>query len=273
VSAFVSTDWLSRHLGDPSVRVVEASIKRADYESAHIPGAVWFDHFADLLRNGDESSGDVITAEQFAALMSRNGIAPTDTVVAYGDRHNSYPMRLFWTLDYYQHPGAFYVLEGGRERWMAEGRPTRSGDEAIEPTSYPVPAAKNTENRASWVQVRDAIARDEAVILDVRSADEYTGSIARAKHGGHIPGAVHVEWTDATAGDNVLLSVVELRKLYESRGVTPDKEVIAHCQLGIRAAHTWFVLKHVLGYPNAKNYDGSWQEWGNRDDLPIERDQ
>jgi thiosulfate/3-mercaptopyruvate sulfurtransferase len=111
------------------------------------------------------------------------------------------------------------------------------------------------------------------VILDVRSTDEYTGANPRAKHGGHIPGAVHTEWTDATAGDNVLLSESELREMYASRGVTPDKEVIAHCQLGIRAAHTWFVLKHVLGYPNVRNYDGSWQEWGNRDDLPIERGQ
>ena len=107
-------------------------------------------------------------------------------------------------------------------------------------------------------------------MLAGRAQDEYDGTNVRAKRGGHIPGAVHVEWTDATAGDNVLRNADELRAMYEAAGVTPDREIIAHCQVGIRAVHTWFVLKHVLGYPNVKNYDGSWQEWGNRDDLPIE---
>jgi thiosulfate/3-mercaptopyruvate sulfurtransferase len=118
--------------------------------------------------------------------------------------------------------------------------------------------------------VRDAIDDDGAVVLDVRSEDEYTGRNVRAKRGGHVPGAAHVEWTDATAGDNVLKPLEELRAMYEAQGVTPDKDVIAHCQLGVRASHTWFVLKHVLGYPNVRNYDGSWAEWGNRDDSPIE---
>ena len=118
--------------------------------------------------------------------------------------------------------------------------------------------------------MRDAIGTPDKVVLDVRSREEYDGRSVRAARGGHIPGAVHVEWTDATAGENVLRGVEELRAMYESRGVTPDKEIIAHCQLGIRAVHTWFVLKHVLAYPHVKSYDGSWQEWGNRDDLPVD---
>jgi thiosulfate/3-mercaptopyruvate sulfurtransferase len=269
MSAFVSTGWLGDRLDDRTVKVVEASIKHEDYEKAHVPGAVWVDHFADLLRNADESSGDVISPEQFAALMSRLGIAPDDTVVCYGDRHSSYAIRMFWTLDFYRHPANFHVLEGGRERWLAEGRPTSAGEEKPESTIYPLPSRDDTSNRATWGEVRAAIDAPNAVILDVRSRDEYTGANVRAKRGGHIPGAVHIEWTDATAGDNILLEDGRLRELFAAQGVTPDKSVIAHCQLGIRAAHTWFVLKHVLGYPNVKNYDGSWQEWGNRDDSPI----
>lgn len=271
VSAFVDGEWLQAHLHDPNLRIIEASIDKASYDAAHIPGAVWVDHFADLLKNGDDTDGEVISPAQFEALMSRLGIAPDTTVVAYGDRHNSYPTRLFWTLDYYQHRGEFYVLEGGRERWLADGRPVTSDVVAPPTTQYPEPPTLTNESRATWQEVQAAINNPEKVVLDVRSPGEHDGSIVRAKHGGHIPGAVNIEWTEAAAGDNLLKSEEELRALFEAQGVTPDKEIIAHCQLGVRASHTWFVLKHVLGYPNVKNYDGSWAEWGNRDDLPIEK--
>lgn len=270
MSAYVSTAWLEQRLDDPNVRIVEASIAKESYDGAHIPGAVWVDFHRDLLLNGDESSGYVLTPEQYARLMSRLGIAPDSTVVWYGDRHSSYAMRGFWMMDRYGHSGGVHVLEGGRERWRAEKRPLTRDVTPVAPVSYPVPQASSDENRATWQQVRDAIGAPDKVVLDVRSDEEYDGRSVRAKHGGHIPGAAHVEWTDATSGDNVLKPAEELRALYASRGVTPDKEIIAHCQLGIRAVHTWFVLKHVLGYPHVKNYDGSWQEWGNRDDLPIE---
>lgn len=270
MSAYVDPEWLQAHLDDPNVRVIEASVDKGSYDAAHIPGAAWVDHFAHLLRNGDESSGLVITPEQYAALMGRLGIGPDTTIVWYGDRHSSYAIRGFWTNEFYQHRGDFHVLEGGRERWIAEGRPVTADVPPVVAVEYPAPPMHTGAHRATWEEVRASIESPDAVILDVRARGEYDGSTLRAKRGGHIPGATHVEWTDATAGDNVLKKEDELRAMYEAAGVTPDKEIIAHCQLGIRAVHTWFVLTHVLGYPNVKNYDGSWQEWGNRDDLPVE---
>jgi thiosulfate/3-mercaptopyruvate sulfurtransferase len=270
VSAYVTTAWLEEHLGDANLRIVEASIAKESYDSAHVPGAVWVDAHRDLLHKGDDSSGDVLSPEEFARLVRRLGIAPETTVVWYGDRQSSFAIRGLWTLDFYRHPGGVHLLEGGRERWLAEKRRVTRDATVVSPADYPTPAASNEENRATWPEVRDAIGSRDKVVLDVRSVEEYDGRSVRAAHGGHIPGAVHVEWTDATAGENTLRRGDELRAMYASRGVTPDKEIIAHCQLGIRAVHTWFVLKHVLGYPHVKNYDGSWQEWGNRDDLPIE---
>lgn len=271
VQAYADPAWLEAHLSDPTICVIEASIDKATYDDAHIPGARWVDHYSDLLRNGDESSGLILTPEQYAALMEHLGIAPETTVVWYGDRHSSYAMRGFWTMDFYAHRGAVHVLEGGRERWVAERRPLTRDVPSVARSTYPVPAITRDANRATLEQVRHAIGAGGKIILDVRAPDEYDGTNVRAARAGHIPGAVNIEWTDATAGDNVLRPEAELRAMYEGAGVTPDKEVIAHCQLGIRAVHTWFVLKHVLAYPRVRDYDGSWQEWGNRGDTPIEQ--
>ncbi len=271
MSAYIVPGWLQQHLGDPGVRILESSIAKETYDAAHIPGALWVDCHAEMLRRRDDSSGEVPTPEQYVALMSRLGVTPDMTVVWYGDRHSSFAIRGFWMMDYYRHAGVCYVLEGGRERWAAEGRPLTADIAEIAATDYPVPASVNRENHADLALVRDAITDPRKRILDVRDQEEYDGTSVRAKHGGHIPGASHVTWIAAAAGDNVLKPAEELRAMYEAQGVTPDKEIIAHCQLGIRAVHTWFVLKHVLGYPSVRNYDGSWQEWGNRDDTPIER--
>lgn len=267
----ISAEWLQDHLDDPSVRVVESSIAKASYDEAHVPGAAWADSHGDLLPNGDDSAGYVITPEQFASLMQRLGVTPDTTVVWYGDRHSSYAIRGFWTMDYYKHPAPVYVLDGGREGWRREGRPVTATPATPPPAGkYPVPSSVDDANHADWQATLDASRSPGAVVLDVRALDEYTGAARRAARAGHIPGAAHVEWTEATAGDNILKSPDELRAMYAAHGVTPEKSVVTHCQLGIRAAHTWFVLKYVLGFPDVRNYDGSWQEWGNRDDLPIE---
>jgi len=269
--ALVAPEWLEAHLADPGVRIIESSVDRATYDAAHIPGAVWVDRHADVLRNGDESSGYVLTPAQYAALMRRLGIAPQTTVVWYGDRHSAHAARGFWMMSYYLHPGPLHVLDGGRERWIAERRPMTATVPHVQPSDYPEPSRTDESLRATWHDVRDAIKAADRAVLDVRSREEYVGESVRAARGGHVPGAVHIEWTDAMADANVRKSPDELREMYEAAGITPDKDIIAHCQLGVRAAHTWFVLKHVLGYPNVRNYDGSWQEWGNRDDLPVER--
>lgn len=271
MSALVTPAWLEQRLNDPDIRIIESSVDKSTYDEGHIPGAQWIAPYGPLLVNGDNSAGNVIMPHQFAALMSSLGIAPDTTVVFYGDGHSRYAMRGYWTLGYYRHPGAFYVLDGGRERWSSEGRLLTTDVVQPVPTRYPESGGCDRTDEASWQDVRDAVGRSDVVIVDVRTPGEYDGSDVRAARGGHIPGAIHLPYSEAAAGDNVLKPLDELRRMYEARGITPDKEIIAHCQLGVRAAHTWFVLKHVLGYPNVKNYDGSWAEWGNREDLPIER--
>ena len=270
MSALVSPDWLEAHLDDRSVVVIEASVEKATYDASHIPSARWVDVHRDMLLGGDDSSGQPIAAGDFAALMGRLGIAPETTVVWYGDRHSSLAIRGFWTMQFYRHAAPLHVLDGGRERWLAEGRAVTKEAPVIAPVPYPTPSATDEADRATIDQVRASVDEPATVLLDVRARDEYTGQNRRAARGGHIPGATHIEWTDATAAPNVRKSAAELRAMYEAQGATPDREVITYCQLGIRAAHTWFVLKHVLGYPNVRNYDGSWQEWGNRDDTPVE---
>jgi len=266
--ALVSTDWVAQQLGKQAVRVIEVTHDPALYRQWHLPGALAINWLRELIEEESESSGKVVDPERFAALARRLGIHPEDTLVFYGDQGGRHAARALWAFEYYRHVGALHLMDGGKEQWQREGRPTSDERARPEPSGYPMPSGRRPELRATAEQIMAGLKRDDLAVLDVRTREEYDGTDVRAARGGHIPGAIHVNWEDALNDDRTLRSKDELAALYAA--VPRDETVAVHCQLGIRAAHTWFVLRHVLGYDRAANYDGSWQEWGNRDDTPID---
>ncbi|MEX1255650.1 MAG: sulfurtransferase [Dehalococcoidia bacterium] len=266
--ALVSTQWVADRLAESGVRVVEVSFDEGAYVSGHLPGAANIDWRRELIENEDESSGMVIAPQRFADLARRLGLRPDDTLVFYGDQGGRHATRAFWMFEYYRHPGALHVMDGGREQWQREGRPVTADVPALTPSDYPVPGRADESLRVTKDEIVSGLGRQGFVTLDVRTRGEYEGTDVRAARGGHIPGATHIFWEEALTPDTTLRPKGELDALYAS--LPKDSEIAVHCQLGVRAAHTWFVLRHVLGYPNAKNYDGSWQEWGNEPGTPIE---
>ncbi len=267
----VDTEWTARHLDDPQVRIVESDEDYLLYETGHIPGAVKVDWFTTLQ---DPVRRDFLTREEFAELCSRLGISNDTTVVFYGDKNNWFACYAFWLFEYYGHEKR-RVMDGGRAKWVAEGRPlTREVPQYAQATYH----AKEPDQ--SIRAFRDEVMRqqqEKRPLVDVRSPQEYTGELLHmpnypqegAQRGGHIPGAVNIPWSKAVRDDGTFKPVEELRQLYESQGVRPDQEVIAYCRIGERSSHTWFVLHYLLGYPRVKNYDGSWTEWGNLVGVPI----
>lgn len=270
----VSTDWVAEHLNDPKVRIVESDEDVLLYDVGHIPNAVKIDWISDL---NDPIVRDYIDSERFAQLMSENGISEDTTIVFYGDKNNWWACYAFWVFQLFGHTNA-KVMNGGRKKWVDEGRELSKEVPSFPATTYPVPKREDAPIRAFRDEVLEHV-NSGLALVDVRSPGEYSGELLHmpdypqegALRGGHIPGAKNIPWGKAVAEDGTFKSFAELKALYEGEGITPDKDVIAYCRIGERSSHTWFVLTYLLGFPNVRNYDGSWTEWGNAVGLPIER--
>ncbi len=270
----VSTEWVQAHLNDPAIRLVEVDVDTTLYEQGHIPGAIGFNWQSQLQ---DNVRRDIISKSELEELLSSHGIANDHTIVLYGDNNNWFAAYAFWVLKIYGHEDV-RIMDGGRKKWIEEGRPLTTELPSYPRTNY---RAKEPDFsiRAFMPEVKESLGRPDVALVDVRSPQEFTGEVLAppglletAQRGGHIPGAQNIPWAQAVREDGTFKSVEELRQLYESKGITPDKKVIAYCRIGERSSHTWFVLKYLLGYPDVRNYDGSWTEWGNLVGAPIEKE-
>jgi len=271
----VSTDWVAANLANPSIRLVESNEDVLLYDTGHIPGAVNIDWQADL---NDHLVRDYISAGQFAALLGRHGITPETTVVFYGDKNNWWAAYAFWVFQLFGHSNA-KLINGGRAKWIAEGRAVSRERSNYPAVSYPLPVRDDSTIRAFRHEVLAHVAAGRPLV-DVRSPGEYRGELLHmadypqegALRGGHIPGAKSVPWARAANPDGTFKKAADLRAIYEEeQGLQPGNDVVAYCRIGERSSHTWFVLTYLLGYEKVRNYDGSWTEWGNGVGLPVER--
>jgi thiosulfate/3-mercaptopyruvate sulfurtransferase len=269
----VSTDWAADHLNDEGVRFVEVDVDTESYDSGHIPGAVgwnWKNQLQDTLRR------TIASQEDFEQLLQESGIDNDTTIVLYGDNNNWFAAWAYWLLKYYGHEDA-RILDGGRKKWQAEDRELTTDEPDLNEADYSIDEV-NEEYRAFRNDVAKLIEGDDFGLVDVRSPEEFSGEKLGpeglnegAQRGGHIPGASNIPWSKAVNEDGTFKSKEELQQIYKNEGITPDKEIIAYCRIGERSAHSWFVLNELLEYPTVRNYDGSWTEWGNLVNAPIER--
>jgi thiosulfate/3-mercaptopyruvate sulfurtransferase len=270
----VETQWVEDHLDDDSVRIVEVDENPALYAEAHIPGAIGFDWQHDLQ---DQVKRDFLGPEDFGALFGGRGISSDHKIVLYGDRNNWFAAYTYWYLKYYGHDNV-KLVNGPREKWISEGRPTTTDVPAYEQQTFNAQPG-NDAIRAKRAEVHDALDKDISLV-DVRSPQEYSGELIAmagyehegAQRSGHIPGAASVPWSQAVQEDGTFKTAEDLRELYQGKKVLTGDPVIAYCRIGERSAHTWFVLHELLGEDDVKNYDGSWTEWGSLVAVPIERD-
>jgi thiosulfate/3-mercaptopyruvate sulfurtransferase len=272
-AALVSTEWVAEHLNDPSVRLLEVDVDTTAYDQGHITGAVglnWTTQLSDQIRR------DIPTKEAWERLLSESGVWPDMKIVFFGDNNNWFAAYAYWVARMYGHTD-LALMNGGRKKWEAEGRPMTTDATEVKPTRY---QAKEPD-LSLRAYLRDVMpyvgAPAGKALVDVRSPAEYNGEIIAppglpetAQRCGHIPGAANIPWAQAANDDGTFKSRAELEQLYGGKGVSGEKEVVAYCRIGERSSHTWFVLKELLGYPNVRNYDGSWTEWGSVIGAPID---
>ena len=271
----VETNWVNDHLKDNSLRIVEVDYDpTANYNLGHIPGAVLLDWMKDM---NDPVSRDILSKQQLQEVLGKAGVTSEAKLVLYGDFNNWFAAFVYWIFNYYGIQN-IVLMNGGRKKWLAEDRPVTKDIPSYARTTFTVKTTN--ENLRTYLDyVKQSVKKPNKVLVDVRSPAEFTGQVTappeypneHAQRGGHIPGAVNIPWSQAVKEDGTFKSVEELSKLYQSKGVTADKEVITYCRIGERSSFTWFVLKYLLGYPNVKNYDGSWTEWGNMIRNTIEK--
>jgi thiosulfate/3-mercaptopyruvate sulfurtransferase len=269
----VDTNWVDQHKNDPKVRVAEVDYDpTANYTLGHVPGSVLIDWKADI---NDPLTRNILTKQACESLLQRVGVSDDTTLVLYGDFNNWFAAFAFWVFKYYGYKDV-RLMNGGRKKWLEEDKPVTKDIPSHAKGNFKA-SEPDSSIRVFLRYVRDTLG--SKILVDVRGPKEFTGEILappeypteHAQRGGHIPGAVNIPWAQAVNEDGTFKSADELQKLYQSKGVAADKEVISYCRIGERSSHTWFVLKYLLGYPNVKNYDGSWTEWGNMIDNPIER--
>jgi thiosulfate/3-mercaptopyruvate sulfurtransferase len=271
--ALVSTEYVAEHTGHPTLRIVEVDVDTTAYEQGHIPGAIawnWTTQLCDTLVR------DIIPKDELEELMGRSGIDNDTTVILYGDNNNWFAAWAFWQLKVYGHRDV-RLMNGGRKKWLEEGRELTTAVPQVSRKSYTAREPDLTL-RAFLHEVRTAVEQNGTALVDVRSPQEYSGEILAptgmpetCQRGGHIPGAKNIPWAKACNDDGTFKSYEELATLYQAVDVTPDKPVITYCRIGERSSHSWFALSYLLGYPNVKNYDGSWTEWGNLVGAPVEK--
>jgi thiosulfate/3-mercaptopyruvate sulfurtransferase len=272
-NVLVSTQWVEEHKNDSNLVIAEVDVDTKAYEEGHVPNAIgwnWQTQLCDTLQR------DIIKQADLEKLMSASGIANDTTVILYGDNNNWFAAWAFWQLKMYGHKD-IRIMDGGRKKWLAEGRGLTKDAPTPKAASYRA-SAPDQSLRAYLPQVMEAYKSGNVALVDVRSGDEFTGKILSppglpetCQRGGHIPGAKSIPWAQACNEDGSFKSYDDLKALYEGKGVSADKNIIAYCRIGERSSHTWFVLKYLLGYPNVRNYDGSWTEWGNLVAAPVER--
>jgi thiosulfate/3-mercaptopyruvate sulfurtransferase len=270
----VDIDWARQHLDDPNVRFVEVDVDTSAYDTGHLPGAVGFNWSRQL---NDPIRRDLVSRDDLQKLLRAAGINDDTLIVLYGDNNNWFAAWAYWQLRYHGIRNV-RLLDGGRKKIEASGLPLTTDDASHQNGNITLPVTTNEEIRAYRDEVLASIASTERGLVDVRSPEEYRGELSAPAHlpqeaaqrKGHIPSAANIPWSTAVAEDGTFKPIDELRSIYASKGITPDKEIIAYCRIGERSSHTWFVLSQILGYPKVRNYDGSWTEYGSLVGAPIE---